>query len=288
MSSMHLPIDTPDTSAGKAWTFADSVPQSYQRYLVPVLFDPFAQDLAARVHATTSGDVLETACGTGVVSRHLRAMMPPTRRLTCTDVSLAMLEMARASTPADMAINWLQADACHLPFEAGQFSAVVCQFGMAFMPDPALAMREAWRVLAPGGTLFFSLWPPARLNTHSMLFDEVCERFTKGALSPGERDRPYALSEPIRLNHMLKAAGFAQVDIRTVTLAGHSPSARDLAQGAITGTPRAAQLAAAGVALQPVVEALAMELASHGGSTPCVLALNAILVTARKTDAATE
>lgn len=284
MSSQSVTKEMPEPTVSSAWKFADSVPQSYQRYLVPVLFEPYAQDMARRVVAQTQGDVLETACGTGVVSRRLRAAMPLTRALIATDVSPGMLEVARASTPQGTRITWQQADACHLPFDPRQFGAVMCQFGMAFVPDPIVAMKEAWRVLAPGGTLYFSLWASPVVNLHSRLFDDVCQRFANGAIPAEDRERPYSLSEPNKLNQMLKQAGFDHIEIEALTLHGTSPSAMDLAKGAITGTPRARQLNTAGVDLHPVVEALAQELASHGGNAPCHLPMNALIATARKND----
>jgi hypothetical protein len=120
------------------------------------------------------------------------------------------------------------------------------------------------------------------VNLHSRLFDDVCQRFANGAIPTEDRERPYSLSEPNKLRHLLQDAGFNEVEVEALPLRGISPSAMDLALGAITGTPRARQLHAAGVELQPVVEALAEELAAHGGDAPCSLPMNAVIAIARK------
>jgi SAM-dependent methyltransferase len=278
-----LASSRPQATAGTdAWTFADSVPRSYQRYLVPVLFQPFAAAMAERVLAETQGHVLETACGTGVVSRRLRAMLPSARSLTSTDVSAAMLEAANECSQGLQGIEWMQADACELPFENGRFGAVVCQFGLAFVPDPGQALKEAFRVLSPGGRLYFSLWQPPGVNAHSRLFDEVCDRFAGDAVAAEDRDRPYALSNPSLLHELLMGAGFEHACIEALTLRGTSPSAYELAMGAITGTPRARQLARAKVPLDKVVDSLAHALAMEGGDSPCELFLHALVSVAQK------
>ncbi|MES2936799.1 MAG: methyltransferase domain-containing protein [Pseudomonadota bacterium] len=263
-----------------SWKFVGSVPENYQRYLVPVLFAPYAEDMARRIAGRTEGEVLETACGTGALTRVLRKTLPTGRHLVATDFSTAMLQVAQAQTPPGGGIEWQAADAAGLPFDAGRFGAVACQFGMAFMPDPAQALREARRVLAPGGSLCFSVWDFPSANVHSRLFDEVCKRFAGDAISPAEQDKPYSLSDRNLLRQLVLHAGFATVAIETVSFQAVSPTARDWALGAITGTPRALQLTNAGVALEPVVDALAEGLAAHGGAAPCRTTMHAVVVTA--------
>jgi len=137
--------------------FAGAIPRLYEAYLVPLIFAPYAQDLARRVAALQPARVLELAAGTGVVTRELAAALPPDVLLVATDLNPAMLDEA-ASIGVSRPVEWRQADALALPFEDASFDAVVCQFGVMFFPDKAHAFAEARRVLRAGGTLLFNAW----------------------------------------------------------------------------------------------------------------------------------
>ena len=138
-------------------SFSGSIPEYYDRCLGPAWFDAYAADLARRLPAKPPGDVLEIACGTGLVTGRLRERLDSTVRLVATDLSKAMLDYARGKLSERRDIEWREADAVKLPFGNGEFGAVVCAFGFMFVPDKAKAMREARRVLGPGGLLFFNV-----------------------------------------------------------------------------------------------------------------------------------
>ena len=130
--------------------FTGDIPRYYDRHLVPVIFDPNAIDMAARVAAALCGQVLELACGTGVLTRRMLERLPDSARLVATGLNPAMLDLARRSVGEDSRVEWRQADGTHLPFEDECFDVVVCQFGVMLFPDKALGMREARRILRPG------------------------------------------------------------------------------------------------------------------------------------------
>ena len=130
----------------------------YDRYLGPLLFQPYAEDLAARLQVDKNTSVLELACGTGILTRVLRTRLPSTVELIATDLNEPMFRHAAAKFRKDEAVQWLQADACSLLFGDQLLDAVVCQFGIMFVPDKALAAREAHRVLKPGGLFLFNGW----------------------------------------------------------------------------------------------------------------------------------
>src|SRR5919201_751878 len=117
-----------DTSAN----FSGSVPEYYDSCLGPAWFDAFALDLARRLPVKPPGDVLEIACGTGVLTRHVRERLDPDVRLVATDISTAMLEYARRKLSGAEGIEWREAHAVHLPFRDCEFGAVVCGFGFMF------------------------------------------------------------------------------------------------------------------------------------------------------------
>ena len=132
--------------------FAGSIPETYDRYLGPLLFEPYARDLAARLAALAPARVLETAAGTGVATRALARALPAGAAIVATDLNRPMLDLAAARMET-AEVTWQQADALALPFEDGAFDAVACQFGAMFFPDKAAAYREARRVLRRGGRL---------------------------------------------------------------------------------------------------------------------------------------
>ena len=137
--------------------FAGSIPEIYDRYLVPLIFEVYADDLVTRLAARSPADVLELAAGTGAVTRAMAARLPASTAITASDLSQPMLDYA-ASVGTARPVHWRQADAMHLPFDDASFDAVVCQFGVMFFPDRTQAFAEIRRVLRPTGTLLFNVW----------------------------------------------------------------------------------------------------------------------------------
>ena len=138
--------------------FAGSIPDVYDAYLVPLIFESYAADLAARVSGSDPETVLETAAGSGVVPRALAPKLNAEARYVITDLNQPMLDRAIARQAADPRITWKQADALQLPFENESFDAVCCQFGVMFFPDRVAGYKEALRVLRPGGRFLFNFW----------------------------------------------------------------------------------------------------------------------------------
>ncbi|HEX7952510.1 MAG TPA: class I SAM-dependent methyltransferase, partial [Burkholderiales bacterium] len=137
--------------------FAGSIPKLYDSHLVPLIFAPYASDLAERLRSRRISRLLEIAAGTGVVTRALAAALPDSAAIVATDLNQAMLDQA-ARVGTKRAVEWRQADAMQLPFEDASFDAVVCQFGVMFFPDKPKAFAEARRVLRPGGLFLFNVW----------------------------------------------------------------------------------------------------------------------------------
>jgi SAM-dependent methyltransferase len=137
--------------------FAGSIPKLYEEVLVPLIFEPYANDLVARLATRAPGRVLEVAAGTGAVTRKLATALPPSSSIVATDLNQAMIDTA-VQVGTSRPVEWRQADAMELPFENGAFDAVVCQFGAMFFPDRGKAFAQMRRVLKPGGVLLFNVW----------------------------------------------------------------------------------------------------------------------------------
>jgi ubiquinone/menaquinone biosynthesis C-methylase UbiE len=119
-----------------------------------LIFEPYAADLAQRAVSSSPSGVLETAAGSGVVTRALAPELPRGANYMATDLNQPMVDYAASRQPADTRIKWRQADAMALPFEDEAFDLVCCQFGTMFFPDRTSGYREARRVLKPGGHFF--------------------------------------------------------------------------------------------------------------------------------------
>jgi len=150
--------------AGVDTLFAGSIPELYDGLMVPLIFEPYAADLARRVAALGPlTRVLETAAGTGVVTRAMAKALPASVELVATDLNPPMLERAAAVGTA-RPVQWQPADALQLPFDDASFDVVVCQFGVMFFPDKVRGFAEARRVLRRGGTLLFNVWDSLEHN----------------------------------------------------------------------------------------------------------------------------
>jgi len=157
--------------------FIGSIPQHYDQGLGPLIFVDYAEDISQRVAACNPAKVLETAAGTGIVTRRLRDRLPAAAHLIATDLNAPMLEIARAKFRSGEQIEFKPADATALPFGDSSFDAIVCQFGLMFFPDKDKSFREAYRVLAPGGRYFFNVWDSHRYNPFGRIAHEVPGRF---------------------------------------------------------------------------------------------------------------
>ena len=140
--------------------FSGSIPGSYDRYMVPLIFQPYAEDLAQRAATLSPVAVLETAAGSGVVTRALAPRLAPHATYVVTDLNQPMVDYASSRQPPDKRIKWRQADALALPFENAAFDLICCQFGAMFFPDRLSWYREARRVLKSGGHFIFNVWDP--------------------------------------------------------------------------------------------------------------------------------
>ena len=266
-----------DTSAN----FSGSVPEYYDSCLGPAWFDAFAVDLAQRLPTNPPGDVLEIACGTGRVTRRARERLDPTVRLVATDLSTAMLDYARGKLRDSKDIEWREADASNLPFGDSEFGAVVCAFGVMFVPDKKAAFKEAFRVLKEGGILLFNVWDRIEENPHNAACAEVVE-----GLFPGDDEMrfriPYEMHDPALLQQLLARAHFGEVTIEKRRLQVDRVSARTIATGQIRGTPRSLLIEKRGVPLDEVVEKVTVALAMIGGADPYRGSAQAVVVEARR------
>jgi SAM-dependent methyltransferase len=259
--------------------FQGSIPEMYDRHLGPVIFAPYAEDLARRC-AVDEGPVLEIACGTGILTERLRSRLSPAVRLVATDLNAPMIDYARARLGEPQPIEWQTADAASLPFPAASFAAIACQFGLMFVPDKEAPFREARRVRAKNGLFAFNVWDGFEHNAFGRIAHETIASFFP-ANPPTFYQVPFGFRDPDVLRRLLAANGFGDVELEWVALEARSPSAEAFATGLVRGNPVSMAIQERGAAFGPIIEAVAAALAREGGDHPFRSTTQAMVVTAR-------
>lgn len=224
--------------------FAGSIPEFYDAYLAPLLFEAYASDLARRAAQTNPARVLETAAGTGVVTRALAPLLDAYAHYVVTDLNQPMLDRAASRQGPDGRIVWRRADALNLPFEDESFDAVLCQFGAMFFPDRVAGYRETRRVLKGGGRFLFNVWDRIEENEFARVVTE-----TVGAIFPSDPLRflvrtPHGYYDLEQIELELRKGGFSGIEFATLQQMSKSPSARQVAVAYCQRTPLRAEIEA--------------------------------------------
>ena len=283
-SSTTSTWDTPDRAMSASdKVFAGSIPKVYDDYLVPLIFAGFAEDLAQKVASFSPATVLETAAGTGVVTRALAAKLAADARYVVTDLNRPMLDHAAQRQGEDRRITWQQADALALPFPDAQFDVVCCQFGVMFFPDRAKGYLEAKRILKPGGTFVFNVWDRIDENVFA---HEVTIALAE--VFPDDPPRflartPHGYHNERLIEDELRLAGFSRVAIEKRIEQSRAPSPHHPAIAYCQGTPLRNEIEARGAdGLQAATEHAAAAITRLHGSGEVTAKIQGLVVMATK------
>jgi len=263
--------------------FTGSIAEFYERHLVPLIFEPYARDLAARVLAQKPQRILEIAAGTGVVTRALASQLPADAQIVATDLNPPMLEHAKTRMGPNGRVEWRTADAQKLPFDDESFDAVACQFGVMFFPDKAEAFREARRVLRPGGRYYFSVWDRISENEFA---DVVTQALAE--MFPDDPPRflartPHGHSDVGPLRDQLASAGFSAITAEAVEARSKAASPREPAVAYVQGTPLRNEVDARDPArLAEATDRAAEAIARRFGTGPVDGRIRAYVITATR------
>ena len=262
--------------------FVGRIPEQYERYLAPLFFNAYADDLVARLPVTDDMQVLEVACGTGIVTRRLVERLRGRGCVIATDLNEAMFAHARTRLPARGDAHYRTADGMRLPFESRSFDAVVCGFGVGLFSDKAAGVREAYRVLKPDGVYLLNVWDSLERNPVARIAHESIAKFFP-IDPPRFYTVPFGYHDPGVLEALLRDGGFADVRCETVRKQGESPSAADAATGLVEGNPVYGEIMQRRPdAVHDIKAAVAANLARELGDRPLRAPLSALVASARR------
>ncbi|HVX99166.1 MAG TPA: methyltransferase domain-containing protein [Pseudorhodoplanes sp.] len=266
---------------GNDAAFVGNIPLNYDQGLGPVIFADYAADIAQRAAALKPARVLETAAGTGIVSRALRDALPASAHLVSTDLNPPMLEVARGKFRPGEQIDFQRADAMALPFGEASFDVVVCQFGIMFYPDRDKSHREVHRVLRPGGTYLFNVWGSLADNAYGRIAHENVRRFFP-ADPPQFYQVPFSCHDTGPIKEGLARAGFVDVAEDEMSMIKDIADINAFARGLVYGNPMIDQITQRGtIDPKDVFDALLATLRQEFGN-PGRMSLKTFLLSARK------
>jgi ubiquinone/menaquinone biosynthesis C-methylase UbiE len=217
--------------------FSGSIPKLYEEYLVPLIFEPYAADLANRLRSRSLHRILEIAAGTGVVTRTLAAELKENVSIVATDINPGMLERATLAG-TKYPVEWHQADAMNLLFPNAEFDAVICQFGVMFFTDRPKAFSQVYRVLKQGGVFIFNVWDRLEANEFAnTVAQAIASMFPADPPRFMERT-PYGYFDRVTIERDLASGGFEKLpQIVTVTARSRAQSPRVPAMAFCQATP---------------------------------------------------
>jgi ubiquinone/menaquinone biosynthesis C-methylase UbiE len=262
--------------------FVGSIPTNYERYLVPLIFDPYAKDLAKRISKLKPQRILETAAGTGVVTSAIVNDLTTFESLVATDLNPAMLAVAQKAV-TNLKVTFQQADATALPFADGSFDLVACQFGVMFFPDKLMGFQEAYRVLRKGGTFLFNVWDVLELNDIAALVNATVAKMFPDNPSMFMARVPHGFNNIEAITTSLKTAGFSSIGAEKLAKRSKARSAHEPAMGFCQGTPMRSEIESRNSAMLAHATDLSEQaIALKFGKGPIDAGIQAIVFTAMR------
>jgi ubiquinone/menaquinone biosynthesis C-methylase UbiE len=260
--------------------FDGSISKSYDYYLGPFLFEPYATDLVSRVQFTGASNILELACGTGIVTQRLVNHLSADDELTATDINIDMLTVAqeKISTPN---VCWDTVDMTAIPYEQELFDTVVCQFGLMFAADKDKAVAGMRRVLKKNGKLLFNVWASVEENPILNIFDSLTSRFFPNMPLRSETG-PFSMANESKVFDLLQRAGFSNIRVESVAVTGICESAADAALGFTIGSPLYNSIKKDPIVVERFRGALEEAISAELGSNPVQSPLRALVFSAEK------
>jgi SAM-dependent methyltransferase len=261
--------------------FTGSIPENYDTYLGPLIFEDYSIDMASRIQASPSDRVLEIAAGTGLATRHIRKSLPAETDLIVTDLNEPMLQIAQKKIAETKNTTFQIADGQNLEFSDNSFDRVICQFGIMFFPDKQKGVNEAFRVLKPGGEYIFSVWDSFAHNPLiKVVADTLVELFPQDP--PSFLDVPLGYYKLDEIKRILELAGFGDIDLSILPRLIQVDEISNIPQGFIMGNPLSVQIPEMGGNLKQVMSTVTKRIVAEFGNSPIEVPMQAIVIKAHR------
>lgn len=205
--------------------------QAYEDLHVDALFRQWAEPVLSAAGVAQGDQVLDVACGTGIVARAAIARVGSSGSVTGLDIGAGMLTVAQQIEPR---VTWVEGAAGDLPFGDGAFDAVVSQFGLMFFPDRVGAIREMLRCVRPGGAVVVAVWEALERSAAYPRSVDLLERLAGRAAADALR-APFALGDPDALRELFVAAGAVSIEVETRTGTARFPGVRSMVEADVRG-----------------------------------------------------
>jgi ubiquinone/menaquinone biosynthesis C-methylase UbiE len=225
-------------------TSGNSVAEAYEELLVPRMFEPWSKLLLSEAKLESGESVLDVACGPGTVARTASKMVGPKGKVTATDISPPMLNVARAKpqVPNSAPIEYVESPAHPLKAKDASFALTVCQQGLQFFPEKVDALKEMARVTQPGGRIAVAVWGSIEQNP---IIGEIHAALRENLPSDiaDLMKAPFSLSDSGELMALARKAGLENVEIKTLSLPLIFEGGIDQATRLLEATPLTPQIA---------------------------------------------
>jgi ubiquinone/menaquinone biosynthesis C-methylase UbiE len=194
--------------------------ESYERFMVPSLFRPWASYLIELANPQPGERVLDIACGTGIVARNVVSLVGSKGIVMGLDANPDMIGMARAMAEREhLSIDWHTGSAEQLPFADENFDLILCQFGLMFFTDRHAALKQMHRVLKTGGRVILSVWQAIDRHPFYQTIHEVTQRH----LGKSSVQAVFSLGDVDELRKLLTDSGFRHITIESVSITARFP-----------------------------------------------------------------
>ncbi|WP_299443389.1 methyltransferase domain-containing protein [uncultured Phycicoccus sp.] len=205
--------------------------RAYEELHVGALFRQWTRPVLDAARVGEGHEVLDVACGTGVLAREARPRVGPRGTVTGLDLGAGMLAVAAELDPD---IRWVEGAAGDLPFADDTFDAVVCQFGLMFFPDRVGAVREMLRVARPGGRVVLAVWESLE---RSQAYPEAVDLLLRraGPVAADALRAPFVLGDPDELLGVFAEAGAPDAQVETLSGTARFPSIRSMVEADLRG-----------------------------------------------------
>lgn len=229
-------------SSLETWQISDNSPRAYEEYLVPGLFKPWAEKLIQMTSPKPDNDILDVACGTGIVARRACSIMGNGAQVTGLDINQEMLKTAtELSETEDLKIDWQRGEAENLPFKDNRFDNLYCQQAMQFFPDPQKALNEMYRVLKPGGVLGLNILRSIDFNPAYIILADTLEKHAGEDAGKMMRS-PFPSWNRNTLRAKLHDARFEENHIHLEIIAMRYPSPEEFLRREAASSPLATEI----------------------------------------------